>query len=103
MPSSTIPTPMNVAPRGFPRCLSDVCERAAAPYGAGAWCEHAGHGDARDVLRRKSWMAMPMDAKDSDVRSQARNVRSGNGERVSAFALCRCPCRPPRACQRTQR
>jgi hypothetical protein len=94
MPSSTIPTPMNVAPRGFPRCLSDVCERAAAPYGAGAWCEHAGHGDAKDVLRRKSWvMAMPMDAKDSDVRSQARNVRSGNANACQHSLYWR-PCRP---------
>ena len=32
-----------------------------------------------DELRRKSWViAMPIDAKDRDVRSQARNVRSTN-------------------------
>lgn len=30
-----------------------------------------------DVFRRNSWvMAIPIDAKESDVRSQARNVRS---------------------------
>lgn len=59
----TMDTPMKVAPSGLPtwrRCTSDGLA-----------------GVERDVLSRKSCVtAMPMLAKESEVRSQARNVRS---------------------------
>jgi hypothetical protein len=42
--------------------------------------------DADVVLRRKSWvMAMPMEAKARDVRSQAKNVRSVHA--ISTFLI----------------
>lgn len=56
---------MKVAPSGLPtwrRC--SCCSPAWSPV-------------AMDVLSRKSWVtAMPMLAKESEVRSQARKVRS---------------------------
>jgi hypothetical protein len=56
-------TPRNVVPSGLPRCCSVWFVLPLGPD--------------REVLSRNSWvMAMPMDAKASDVRSQARNVRS---------------------------
>lgn len=55
----------NVAPSGLPRCRS----RSACSVFS-----------ASDVLSRKSCvMAMPIEAKASEVRSQARNVRSEVG------------------------
>lgn len=60
--------PIKVAPRGFPSCRSLACGDA------GDW--KSGAFDS-EVFRRNSWvMAMPMLANESDVRSQARNVRS---------------------------
>ncbi len=42
------------------------------------WC------DESEELRRKSWViAMPMEAKEREVRSQARNVLSRQGDNVS--------------------
>lgn len=64
----TILMPIKVAPRGLPswRSLARGDEDEAL----------FGESDS-DVLSRKSWvMAMPMLAKESEVRSQARNVRS---------------------------
>lgn len=60
---------MNVAPRGLPRW-----RRWSLGLSADwRWCG----GLEREVLRRKSWViAMPMEAKEREVRSQARNVRS---------------------------
>jgi hypothetical protein len=56
--------PRNVAPSGFPRCRK-----------LSAWSPSS----ANDVLRRKSCaIAIPIEAKASDVRSHARNVRSEN-------------------------
>jgi hypothetical protein len=67
----TILIAMNVAPRGLPRCLRCVfCDFW--------WWD--GEEEDNDVLRRKSWvMAMPMEAKEREVRSQARKVRSVYG------------------------
>ena len=59
----------NVAPNGLPtaRSLTDASNVVVS----------LGFPDAIVVLRRKSWVtAMPMLAKDSDVRNQARKVRS---------------------------
>lgn len=59
-------TARNVAPRGFPRLLNVLSTPALFD---------------KEVLRRKSCvMAIPMDAKASDVRSHARNVRSESGQ-----------------------
>ena len=61
--------PKNVAPRGLPteRSLVD----------AEGDCIASGSEGAIDVLRRNSWVtAIPMLAKESEVRSHARNVRS---------------------------
>lgn len=57
-------TPMNVAPSGLPMCrIVSNC--------ASFW------PSVSDVFSRNSCvMAMPIDAKPSDVRSQARKVRS---------------------------
>lgn len=67
--------PMNVAPSGFPRCRSlwRLCVwLSVAPSAAPDASER------KLELRRKSCViAMPMDAKESEVRSQARKVRSG--------------------------
>jgi len=55
----------NMAPSGFPKCRSDSA-RLESP--------------SSDVFNRKSCViAMPMDAKAREVRSQARNVRSTAG------------------------
>lgn len=60
-------TPRNVVPSGLPRCCSAWFVLPLEP--------------CRDVLRRKSCViAMPMDAKANDVRSQARNVRSARNQ-----------------------
>jgi hypothetical protein len=70
----TIDIPMNVAPRGFPRCRSLACAWSEAVE---ATEEESGLEEERLVFRRKSWViAMPIEAKERDVRSQARNVRS---------------------------
>ncbi len=59
----------NVAPSGFPTCFS--VRRCWLSSGEPLPPD-------MDVFRRNSCvMAMPMEAKASDVRSQARNVRSG--------------------------
>ena len=53
-----------MAPKGLPTCLSF------------SWGEE-GEASLMVVLRRKSWVtAMPMEAKEREVRSQARKVRS---------------------------
>ena len=85
---------MNVAPSGLPKCRS-LCrefellsavmeeeeedeeeeeeEEESVDEDWFCWSERS------DELSRKSWViAMPIDAKDRDVRSQARNVRSTN-------------------------
>lgn len=59
-----MPIARKVAPSGFPTCRSFICGVL------GSLLE-------RVVLRRKSWVtAMPMEAKEREVRSQARKVRS---------------------------
>lgn len=60
--------PKNVAPSGFPNCRS-----LAAFEGCGFMPSRSD----RVALSRKSWvMAIPMEAKAKEVRSQARKVRS---------------------------
>lgn len=60
--------PIKVAPSGFPKCRSLAC-------GEDVW-DASGEFD-RDVFRRKSCViAMPMLAKEREVRSQAKKVRS---------------------------
>lgn len=64
-PNITILIARKVAPSGLPSCRR--CRYGSEPLPA-----------AEVVLRRKSCvMAMPMDANAREVRSQARNVRSG--------------------------
>ena len=60
--------PMKVAPSGFPKCRSFACGDVV----------DAESGElANDVFNRKSCViAMPMEAKERDVRSQAKKVRS---------------------------
>ena len=68
--SMAMETPRNVAPNGFPSCRSRM-----APSDSG----RSGMSSRSDsvVLRRKSCViAMPIEAKASEVRSHARNVRS---------------------------
>lgn len=65
-------------------------ESRGGRMGAEGWKEpdwdESGSGE-REVLRRKSWViAMPMEAKASDVRSQARNVRSAFHRRRLAIS-----------------
>jgi hypothetical protein len=62
--------PMKVAPSGFPKCRSFACGDVV----------DAESGElANDVFNRKSCViAMPMEAKERDVRSQAKKVRSRN-------------------------
>lgn len=77
----TMLMPMNVAPSGLPRWRSLACGESAVVSivrcdgcDGGFWCFC---GLESDVLRRKSWViAMPMEAKEREVRSQARKVRS---------------------------
>lgn len=90
--------PKNVAPRGFPTCrnLSSLAKGGACSWTcrcsssdddssdeevecrfAAVLTETWSSGSLRLVLRRKSCvMAMPMEAKAREVRSQARKVRS---------------------------
>lgn len=66
--------PRKMAPSGLPRCRRVCsCPVSGAPSSSD-----------RDVFSRKSWvMATPMEAKERDVRSQARKVRSvGNEEKT---------------------
>jgi hypothetical protein len=94
-------TPKKVTPNGLPNCrnfslsmlLTDVAEFESPSF-------------AIDVLSLKSCvMAMPIDAKESDVRSHARNVRSAiavspltyGGTRVATYPMQddrvqHCPC-----------
>ena len=71
---------MNVAPRGFPTCLSFV------------FAESSGLGEVEleiEVFSRKSCVtAMPILANDKDVLSHARNVRSVNSELISQSLSC---------------
>lgn len=61
--------PMKVAPKGLPRwrrCFWGLYD-----------AEGEEEGFESEVLRRKSWViAMPIEAKEREVRSQARKVRS---------------------------
>jgi hypothetical protein len=66
--------PRNVAPRGLPRWRSLACGEASEGRGD----EGLLREEDNDVFRRKSCViAMPMLAKEREVRSQARKVRSG--------------------------
>jgi hypothetical protein len=68
---------MKVAPRGLPRCRNRACGlRIESKVGSvEARCLLCVF--ERDVFRRKSWViAMPIEAKEREVRSQARKVRS---------------------------
>jgi len=63
-----IAIPINVAPSGFPKCRNFAC---------GEVVEDESGEFAIDVFSRKSCViAMPIEAKERDVRSQARKVRS---------------------------
>ena len=76
MNSIRIDIPMNVAPSGLPRCLSlwTLCVCASVETSDEFWFEVS---DLKLELRRNSWViAIPMEAKERLVRSQARNVRS---------------------------
>jgi hypothetical protein len=75
----TILIAMNVAPRGLPICLRWVfCDFW--------WWD--GEEEDNEVLRRKSWvMAMPMEANEREVRSQARKVRSVYGVSLDGFRV----------------
>ena len=71
---------MKVAPSGLPRCLNLCrlrrCASAVASVAEDDWGLEEVSGRS-DELRRKSWViAMPMEAKEREVRSQARKVRS---------------------------
>lgn len=71
--------PRNVAPSGLPTCLSRAC--CSTPWNMnsiGAFDLLASPSEpCNDVLSLKSCVtAMPILANDSDVRSQARKVRS---------------------------
>ena len=62
---------MKVAPRGLPTWRR---------WWAGV-CGVEGEEEGREEFRRKSCVtAMPMEAKEREVRSQARKVRSGGRE-----------------------
>src|SRR5262245_31298195 len=68
MKRMTMEMPMKVAPSGFPTCRRRDCGVRG----------RSGFDSEMVVLRRKSWVtAMPMEAKEREVRSQARKVRSG--------------------------
>lgn len=65
--------PIKVAPSGFPSCRNFACADAVEDE----WSDGAVDSD---VLSRKSWViAIPMEAKEREVRSQAKNVRSVGG------------------------
>lgn len=62
---------MKVAPSGLPRWRRCLCAESEDDD------DEEGELERRLVFRRKSCViAMPMEAKERDVRSQARNVRS---------------------------
>ena len=69
----------NVAPRGFPICRSRVMLDVSG----------SGFRPSRSVMvvfRRNSWvMATPIEAKEREVRSQARKVRSVRSVRSSVL------------------
>jgi hypothetical protein len=85
MKSIRMDIPMKVAPSGLPRwrslwrlwrCASVVVSEEEEEEGLVDEGEEEVSG-RRDELRRKSWViAMPMEAKEREVRSQARKVRS---------------------------
>lgn len=70
--------------RRYPRSrIKMLTARNAAPSGLPTWrsvsCPMGMSASASEVFSRKSWVtAMPMDAKASEVRSQARNVLSAH-------------------------
>jgi hypothetical protein len=70
---------MKVAPRGFPiwrRCVDWEAEDGEDGDEEG--------GEEMVEFKRKSWViAMPIEAKEREVRSQARKVRSKGGVSVS--------------------
>ena len=70
--STSIAIPRNVAPNGFPSCWIWYTWSSGGEDGTSLRWE-------MEVLRRKSCvMAMPMPAKEREVRSQARKVRSSD-------------------------
>lgn len=72
---------MKVAPRGLP-----TWRRAWWEEGEGEGLLGEEWEEGREELRRKSWViAMPMEAKEREVRSQARKVRSLGGEEGLAW------------------
>lgn len=67
LPSDYVQMPRKVAPSGLPTCLRLALGDVDPPESV----------SASEVLRRKSCVtAIPILANESDVRSQARNVRS---------------------------
>lgn len=80
--------PRNAAPRGLPRWRSLACgeslTRRDAAASKGIWGEEKevvvvrewGDDDIEVFSRKSCVMAMPILAKDREVRSQARKVRS---------------------------
>lgn len=77
MNSIRMDIPMNVAPSGLPRCLNLCRLWRCASAVASVELELEEVSGRSDELRRKSWViAMPMEAKEREVRSQARKVRS---------------------------
>jgi len=72
-----IAIPIKVAPSGFPRCRNFAC---------GEVVEDESGEFAIEVFSRKSCViAMPIDAKERDVRSQARKVRSIHQVSIAIF------------------
>ena len=70
---------MKVAPSGLPMWRRRACGELMS----------AGSEDAMVVFSRKSCViAMPMLAKESEVRSQAKKVRSAGGWEVSEYSYC---------------
>jgi hypothetical protein len=68
---------MKVAPRGLPTCLRRTWGVSELVEGDEELEVLLEGGFAMEVLRRKSWViAIPMEAKEREVRSQARNVLS---------------------------
>lgn len=96
----TIDIPMNVAPSGLPRCRRCFCaaEEADTSTLVGE-SDLEDDGERRLVFSRKSWvMAMPMDANERDVRSQARKVRSITRVGLAFVAFLRLYCRHGNVC-----
>lgn len=71
---------MKVAPRGLPTCRKRACGVWDCCWrGEEDWWEGFEWGLVMEVFNRKSWVtAMPIEAKEREVRSQARKVRSGD-------------------------